>query len=432
LVISNDFPTIGTTYPREYKQLIETDSVFASAFQEIQVDEISEDEAERIMVYDSVILEGIYHVTITYSAIKSAVQLAKRYFRTKLLPSSADDLLKEALSEASRNGDKSINGESVSKIAEKRAKIPMHQAGAAEREQLLQMEDIIHEHFIDQEVAVRSVSRALREYRSGLVRKGGPISAFLFVGPTGVGKTELSKILAKVQFGSENAMIRLDMSEYQDKGSVMRLIGSPDGAVAGILTDAIIERPYTHVLLDEFEKASPDILNLFLQVFDDGRLTDNLGRTVSFQNTIIIATSNAHSDFIKSELSQGRTMEEVASTFKDKLTDVFHPELLNRMTVIVFRNLSQGDIVNIARFQIDELKDTLKEEKGIELSVSDEATSKLAEWGYDPIFGARPLREVMSEKLRGPLSEMILSETLERGAVINAVMDGDKIIFDKQ
>ncbi len=432
LVISNDFPTIGTTYPKEYKQLIETDSVFASAFQDIQVEEVSEDEAERIIVYDSVILEKMYKVAITYAAIKTAVQLAKRYFRSKLLPSSADDLLKEALTEASRKGEKSINGEDVVAVAEMRSKVPIHQAGSMEREQLMHLEDIIHEHFIDQEVAVKSVSRALREYRSGLMRKGGPISSFLFVGPTGVGKTELSKILAKVQFGSENAMVRLDMSEYQDKGSVMRLIGSPDGAVTGVLTDAITEHPYSLVLLDEFEKASPDILNLFLQVFDDGRLTDNLGRTVSFQNTIIIATSNAHSDFIKSELAQGRTMEEISSVFKDKLTDVFHPELLNRMAVIVFRNLGQEDIVDIARFQVNELRSTLKDEKDIELNVPQDVLMKLAEWGYDPVFGARPLREVISEKLRGPLSEMILSASIDRGVVISAALDGDKIKFDRQ
>ena len=153
-------------------------------------------------------------------------------------------------------------------------------------------------------------------------------------------------------------------------------------------------------------------------MFDDGRLTDNLGRTVSFQNTIIIATSNAHSDYIKSELTQGKTMEEITADFKDKLTDIFHPELLNRMQVIVFRSLSQEDIVNIARFQVNELKDTLKSEKDIELNVPQETLSKLAEWGYDPVFGARPLRDVISEKLRGPLSEMILSMSFERGAVI--------------
>ncbi len=429
LVVSNDFPTIGSSYPKEYKQLIETDSVFSSAFQVVPVEEVSEDEAERILVYDSMLLERVYKLEINYSAIRAAVQFAKRYFRDKLLPSSADDLLKEALSEVSRMGGKSVTGEEIEAVAERRARIPLHRAGTVEREQLLHLEETIHERFVDQETAVKAVSRALREYRSGLTRKGGPIGSFLFVGPTGVGKTELSKILSKIQFGSEQAMVRFDMSEYQDRGSVARFIGSPDGAISGALTDAVLERPYSLILLDEFEKAYPDILNLFLQVFDDGRLTDNLGRTVDFQNTVIIATSNAHSDFIKSELESGKSMDDVSDVFKDKLTDVFRPELLNRMTVVVFRNLSREDIVQIARYQIAELVDTLKTEKGIELEIPDDVVIKLAEWGYDPVFGARPLREVISEKLRGPLSEMILSSALDRGARVNAVIKGENITF---
>jgi len=429
LVISNDFPTIGSSYPREHKQLIETDSVFSAAFQVIPVEEVSEDEAERILVYDSIILERLYKLEINYSAIKAAVQYAKRYFRDKLLPSSADDLLKEALSEVSRSGGKVVTSEEVEAVAERRARVPLHRAGSEEREQLLHLEEIIHQRFVDQEVAVKAVSRALREYRSGLTRKGGPIGSFLFVGPTGVGKTELSKILARIQFGSEGAMVRFDMSEYQDRGSVARFIGSPDGAIPGTLTDAILERPYSLVLLDEFEKAHPDILNLFLQVFDDGRLTDSLGRTVDFQNTVIIATSNAHSDFIKNELESGKSMDEISDVFKDKLTDIFRPELLNRMTVVVFKNLSREDIIQIARFQVSELTGTLKDEKGIDLKIPDEAVAKLAEWGYDPVFGARPLRDVISEKVRGPLSEMILSSALERGAQIAAELKGENITF---
>jgi ATP-dependent Clp protease ATP-binding subunit ClpB len=247
------------------------------------------------------------------------------------------------------------------------------------------------------------------------------------VGPTGVGKTELSKILAEIQFGSENAMVRFDMSEYQERGSVARFIGSPDGAISGSLTDAVLEKPYSLVLLDEFEKAHPDILNLFLQVFDDGRLTDNLGRTVSFENTVIIATSNAHSDFIKNELEAGHCMDEISDVFKDKLTDVFRPELLNRMTVVVFKNLSREDVHTIAHFQVGELVNTLKNDKGIELELPDEVVTKLAELGYNPVFGARPLRDVISEKLRGPLAEMILSSGIDRGETIVAELQGENI-----
>jgi len=432
LVISNDFPTIGSTYHKEYKQFIETDSVFASAFQTIPIEEISEDEAERVLVYDSILLERVYKIEINYSAIKSAVKLAKHYFRDKLLPSSADDLLKEALSEVSRVGGKLVTGAEVETVAEERARVPLHRAGYEEREQLMHLEDIIHGSFVDQETAVESVSRALREYRSGLTRKGGTIGSFLFVGPTGVGKTELSKLLSKIQFGSEAAMVRFDMSEYQDKASIARFIGSTDGAISGALTEAILSRPYSLILLDEFEKAHPDILNLFLQVFDDGRLTDSLGRTVDFQNTIIIATSNAHSELIKEELSSGKSMENISDVFKNKLTDVFKPELLNRMNVVVFKNLSREDIIKIARFQTDELIGLLKSEKGIDLNVSDEAVSKLAELGYDPVFGARPLRGVISKKLRGPLSEMILSSALDRGASITVELKDGEITFNSQ
>src|SRR5581483_1401890 len=174
-----------------------------------------------------------------------------------------------------------------------------------------------------------------REYRRGLARPGGPIASFLFVGPTGVGKTELAKILADIQFGSEKMMARFDMTEYQDKASYARFIGSPDGQVRGALTDAVLEKPYSLVLLDEFEKAFPDILNLFLQVLDDGRLTDSLGRTVDFTNTIIIATSNAHSDIINEALTKGQSMAEIADYVKARLVDVFKPELINRFSKVI-------------------------------------------------------------------------------------------------
>ena len=189
-------------------------------------------------------------------------------------------------------------------VAEQQSKIPIEKASQVEAEKLLNLESIIHERFVNQDMAVSSVSRALREYRSGLARKGGPIATFLFVGPTGVGKTELAKILTGIQFGSKDFMLRFDMSEYQDKQSIFQLIGAPNGERSGTLTDAVLKNPYSLVLLDEFEKAHPDILNLFLQVFDDGRLTDSIGHTVNFQNTIIIATSNASSVFIKEEIER--------------------------------------------------------------------------------------------------------------------------------
>ena len=414
---------IGATYPQEYKQYIETNNDFASAFEPIKVQEISEAEAVQFLVYDSLLLERQYKILISFSAVKQAVTLAHKYFRQKLLPASAEDLLKEALADVAEKRNKVLTGDDVIAVAEKKINVPIHKAGKKEAEALLNLEDTIHQRLIDQEEAVRAVARSLREYRSGLTRKGGPIASFLFVGPTGVGKTELSKILAKIQFGSSDMMARFDMSEYQEKSTVNRLLDN--------VTDAIRQKPYSLILLDEFEKAHPDILNLFLQVFDDGRLTDASGRTVDFQNTIIIATSNANSDFIKQEIEKGTAVKELSEQVKKKLTSHFKPELLNRFSgIIVFKPLSPSDILAIAKIQLAELADTLRQAQGIELQFSEEAAREIAKRGFDPVFGARPLRGVISEKIRGPLAEKILKGEVTRGGKLNATFKNNQFQFE--
>ena len=354
------------------------------------------------------------------------MEIAYKYFRQKLLPSSADDLLKEALAEAAHKGDKILSADDIIFIAERRINVPLRGAGEKEREKLLHLEELIHERLVDQEAAVSGVARILREYRSGLSAGKGPIGSFLFVGPTGVGKTELSKVLSRIQFGSEEMMLRFDMSEYQDKASYYRFIGSPDGEMPGALTDAVLRKPYSLILLDEFEKAHPDVLNLFLQVFDDGRLTDNLGRTIDFKNTIIIATSNAESDFIKESLDKGLTMEAITEELKKRLIRYFHPELLNRMQTIVFKSLSMPDIVSITRLLLDDLARTL-EEQGIKIKVEDPALEKIAELGYSPAYGARPLRGIISDNIKAPMAEMILKEEAPRGSVVTVSLENDKI-----
>ena len=430
LVTNNDFPLVGGTYPKEYKRYIESDSSFAQAFDVIRVGEITHDEAIKVLIYEGMVIESQYRVKITFGAIKKAVELASRYFREKPLPGSAIDLVKEALARASRNKDKKVSGEDIIAVAESRVNIPIRTAGQGEAEKLLNLEELIHERMVDQAGAVKLVAQSLREYRAGLSRKGGPIGSFLFVGPTGVGKTELSKILAKLQFGSEDAMIRFDMSEYQDKQSFFQFIGSPDGTMSGLLTDRVLEKPYSLILLDEFEKAHPDILNLFLQVFDDGRLTDNFGRVVSFENTIIIATSNAHSAFIKEEIEKNRPFDEISAELKKKLVTFFRPELLNRFSsVVTFRNLRPEDIAAITKIQMRSLTNSLKDAQGIYLEVSDEAMGKIAELGYDPVFGARPLRQVISEKIKDPLSKMILSGSVSRGTRVTVELSGDGLVL---
>lgn len=421
----DSFSVIGATSSREFKQYLETNGNFSSGFEIIKVQEISEAEAVQLLVYESLILERQFHMVISFSALKEAAKLARQYFRDKLLPSSAEDLLRESLADAAGKKKKALTADDVIAVAEKKVNVPIHKAGAAEAEQLLNMEDVIHERMVDQEEAVGAVARSLREYRSGLNRKGGPIATFLFVGPTGVGKTELSKILTKVQFGSTDAMVRLDMSEYQEKSSISRLIGSADGGVAGNLTGAIADKPYCLLLLDEFEKAHPDILNLFLQVFDDGRLTDNVGRTVDFQNTVIIATSNAHSEFIKEEIEKRTSVKEISDQLKKKLTTYFKPELLNRFSgIIVFKPLSSEDIAKIAAIQLADLGATLRANQGIDLSFSSAAVAEIARLGYDPVFGARPLRAVISEKLKGLLSERILKGEVKKGDTVKIEFDG--------
>lgn len=429
VIMNNLFPIIGSTYPKEFKQLIEPRSDFVGAFETVTVNEITVTEAEKLLSYESLILERGTRITISFGAIKRAVVLAKKYFRNKFLPSSAEELLKSALVDAERRGEKTLGPDRVTTIAEAKINIPLHEAEGDEAQKLLHMEDIIHERLIGQEEAVKAVAQALREYRSGLARPGGPIASFLFVGPTGVGKTELAKILAKIQFGSEKMMVRFDMTEYQDKQSFLRFIGSPDGQVRGALTDAVLEKPYCLILLDEFEKAFPDILNLFLQVFDDGRLTDNLGHTVDFTNTIIIATSNAHSDIINESLSKGESMTDIAEYLKRRLVDVFKAELLNRFSkIIIFKNLEPAELIKIVRLNLNELSESVKD-RGMILEFDDEAVKKIVQLGYDPAFGARPLRRVIDEKLRAPLSEAILTKRLIRGGKVKLVLKGEDFDF---
>ena len=429
IIKSDAFPVIGSSYPREFKQLIETRSDFAGAFEIIPVNEISVPEAETVIAYESLILEHNTRITISFGAVKRAVVLAKKYFTDKFLPSSAEELLKSALVAAEERGEKTLGPDLVTSVAEAKVHIPLHEAAGEEAERLLHIEDTVHERLIGQDEAVTAVAEALREYRSGLTRQSGPIASFLFVGPTGVGKTELAKILAKIQFGSEKMMVRFDMTEYQDKESFTRFIGSPDGKTSGALTEAIRQKPYSLVLLDEFEKAFPDILDLFLQVFDDGRLTDNLGRTVDFTNTIIIATSNAHSDIINDALNKGEKMVDIAEYLKTRLTDIFKPELLNRFSkIIVFRNLVPTDLQKIVLLNLDDLAAAVKAQ-GIYLDFDPSAVSEIVKLGYDPAFGARPLRRTIDEKIKAPLASAILGRTISKGDHVRVVYGNDVFTF---
>lgn len=433
IIRNNAFPVVGTTFPQEFKRDIESRSDFVNLFEIIEVKEISPEEAQRILTFEGVILERQTGVAVSFGAVKTAVTLAKKYFSgTKFLPGSAEELLRGALSSAERKGEKRLGPEEIIAVAESKTNIPIHEAGKEEAEELLNFEDNIHKKFINQEEAVKAVGNSLREYRSGLARKGGPIASFLFVGPTGVGKTELAKLVAEIQFGSRDLMARFDMTEYQDKKSFERFIGSPDGSVRGALTDQVLSKPYSLVLLDEFEKAFPDILDLFLQVLDDGRLTDGLGRTVDFQNTVIIATSNAHSDIINQSLREGKPMSDIADYLKKRLTDVFKPELINRFSkVVIFRDLQPKELQGVVLLQLKELSTAIAEQ-GIDLSFDPSVADYIVKTGYDPAFGARPMRRVIEEKIRSALAEKILRKELEKGSRVLVSAEGEILVFKNQ
>ena len=430
LLREGSIPVIGSAGPIAYKKYIESRGDFGAFFDVINVPEIDEEEAKTYLTYRALALEKEYRVRITMGAVKEAVFLAHKYFRARPLPASAEDLLKEAMAEAARLHADAVNSTLIVQVAERRVNVPIHKVGKAEAAELVDLEKHIHERYVDQDEAVSAVSRALREYRSGLTRKGGPIASFLFVGPTGVGKTELAKILAELQFGSKDMMVRFDMSEFQERESLTRFIGSSDGAITGALTDAVREKPYSLVLLDEFEKADRDILNLFLQVLDEGRLTDGLGRLLDFKNTMIIATSNAYSEFILSSIESGMPPSEVGMEVRAKLAHFFKPELLNRFSEIVFfRPLTPEDTALVAKLLLEELARDLAEARSITLLFADEAVKAVVSLGYSPTFGARTLRRVIEERLRGELANLILLGSVNKNNTVEVRYENEKFTF---
>jgi ATP-dependent Clp protease ATP-binding subunit ClpC len=364
-------------------------------------------------------MEGKYGVYFSYSSIEQAVKLSSRYIHDKYLPAKAIDILEATAVKVSRRSandpDKSLcTEEDVAEVVGEMTHIPMKKITASEGKDLLNLEEKIHERMIDQKEAVDAVAASLRRARTELREGKRPIANFLFLGPTGVGKTELAKTVADIYFGDKKYLVRIDMSEYQLADSVKKMIGDVDGT-RGYLTEAVRKQPFSLILLDEFEKAHPEILNLFLSCFDDGRMTDGQGRTIDFTNSIIIATSNAGSVFIQEEVVVGTDIEKIKEELINKhLNKIMRPELINRFDgVVVFKPLSENDIVNITKLM---LKDTEKMllGKGINMRTEEEGVAKLAKAGYDPKFGARPLRRLLQDKIENEIANKILAGELVR------------------
>lgn len=419
-------PIIATSTTEDFHRYLEQDSNIQDAFEIIRVEEISSEEAIQILAFESLKWRRKTKVQVSYRAIKRAVMLAQRFLTKTPLPSSAESLLTEAIEGARQKRNNLVKDQDIVDLVSVKTSIPLEISQPEEKERLLSLEKDIHQSLINQEEAVKAVSSALRQYRAGLGNPNKPIGVFLFVGPTGVGKTELSKILARVYFGSEKTMVRFDMSEYQDQRGIFRFIGSPEGETSGILTEAIKTKPFSLILFDEFEKANLKVLDLFLPLFDEGRLTDNLGETVNFTNTIIIATSNALSDFIKKQIEKGMPFDQLTNELKNKLTDYFKPELLNRFDeIVVFKPLTEQNLKEIVKLKLNNLAQIL-ENKKIEVDFDASIIDRLTQLGYNPIFGARPLDSVIRHFIKDPLAQAILKEELPVGSKVYCTFQGNE------
>ena len=501
-----DFQVIGATTIDEYRKHIEKDAALERRFQPVMVGEPTVQEAAAILKGLRDRYEAHHKVKITDEAIEAAVELSSRYISDRYLPDKAIDLIDEAASRVrlrcytvpddlqqleekskeleqekatavnsqdferaaslrdevrhlkqqleeqrnqwrdknERSGDE-VTAKDIAQIVSSWTGVPVVQLTEEESQRLLRLEEILHQRIVVQREAVAAVARAIRRGRVGLKDPKRPIGSFLFLGPTGVGKTELCKALAQAMFGDEKAMIRMDMSEYMEKHTVSRMIGSPPGYVGyqegGQLTEKIRRKPYSVVLFDEIEKAHPDVFHLLLQILEDGQLTDSQGRTVDFKNAVVIMTSNIGARLITENrlnlgFSADNSQEADQKVMKDKVMEelkkAFRPEFLNRIDdIIVFQKLTQEEIQQIAVHILNDLKARL-EPLGVSLEFTEEAVRTIAKAGFDPVYGARPLRREIQTKVEDPLSEELLAGDLKAGGTAVCDASGGKIIFQIQ
>lgn len=501
-----EIQAIGATTIDEYRKHFEKDSALERRFQPVHVGEPTKEEAKLILKGLRDKYEAHHRIKITDEALDAAVELSDRYITDRFLPDKAIDLMDEAAAKvriqnltappdikkieeelknikkekeeavslqdyekAAKLRDKEnevrkaledtkgkwktgsigsadlvVGEEDIAQVVSRWTKVPVKKLTESESDRLLNLEKILHERVIGQEEAVSTISRAVRRARVGLKDPNRPIGSFIFLGPTGVGKTELSKALAVAMFGSEKSMVRIDMSEYMEKHTVSRLIGSPPGYVGydegGQLTEAVRRNPYSVVLFDEIEKAHPDVFNVLLQILEDGRLTDGKGKTVNFKNTIIIMTSNVGASTIRKQKTVGFSIAQDASAeehdrmkenIMEELKRSFRPEFLNRIDdTIVFHSLSEDNLDKITRLMLDEVAKRIAERE-IYLSFSDDTTAFMMKSGYDSAYGARPLRRAITKELEDTLSEAMLKGSIQKGDEVLVGIEDGKLTFKK-
>ena len=504
-----EIQVIGATTLNEYRKYIEKDAALERRFQPITVGEPSQEATLEILKGLREKYEQHHGLHITDEALKAAVELSARYINDRFLPDKAIDLMDEAASrvqmeeeepseeltsleeklnalaadkeaaiaaqdfekaaqlrdterdykkqlETERNKrrennkeHRDVTEEDIAAVVSDWTGVPVTRLTEDESQRLLHMEDTLHKRVVGQDEAVKAVARAIRRGRVGLKDPKRPIGSFLFLGPTGVGKTELCKSLAEAMFGDENAMIRIDMSEYMERHTVSRLVGSPPGYVGhdegGQLTEKVRRKPYSVVLFDEIEKAHEDVWNIMLQILDDGRITDSQGRTVDFKNTVIVMTSNIgakaltdarsrlgfETDDEKAEADADKAYEQAKETVLEELRRTFRPEFLNRIDdIIVFRALTEQDIEEVARRMLKTVENRM-ESMGIHLDATEEAVKELAREGFDPKYGARPLRRAIQNKVEDAVAERMLDGTLNTGDTAKLVVEDDKLVVTK-
>ncbi len=497
---------IGSTTPDEYRQYIEKDGALERRFQKILVSEPTIEQTLEILKGLKSRYEIHHGVKYSVEALEMAVRLSQRYITDHYLPDKAIDVIDEAgararlktmiipeeiniiekeikavqeekeLAVAQQDYDRaaevrlkerelqqklnnsyniwkkkheteiiSIGTNEISQTVSNWTGIPLTKIEKTESQKLLNLEKELHKRIVSQEEAIKAVSRAIRRARSGMKDPQRPTGSFMFLGPTGVGKTELAKALAEYLFGNENALVRIDMSEYMERFAVSRLVGAPPGYVGyeegGTLTERIRRRPFSVVLLDEIEKAHPDVFNLLLQILDEGRLTDSQGHTVDFRNTIVIMTSNLGGEIINKtkhamgfveETTEKASYESMKSIVMDEVKRTFRPEFLNRLDeVIVFHSLSKEDIEKIIDILVRDVRKRL-EERGIKLTLNKKAKDLIISKGFDPIYGARPLKREIQRDIEDPLSEELLSNKFESGDTIVVTVNKGKVVFRKK
>lgn len=442
-----EIQVIGATTPEEYRKHIEKDAALERRFQPVDVPEPDEACCVRMLRALRGSLETHHGLQITDEAISAAVRLSVRYICDRFLPDKAIDLLDEAAShvrlESGPQARQTVEASDVADVVSAWTGVPASAISEPESERLLRLEEALHRRVIGQDEAVSAVARAIRRGRVGLSDPRRPMGSFIFLGPTGVGKTELCRALAEAVYGDRDALIRLDMSEYMEKHAVSKLIGSPPGYVGygegGQLTERVRRRPWSVVLFDEIEKAHEDVYNLLLQIMEDGRLTDSAGRRADFRSTIVVMTSNIGAKAITEDRpalgfsgaprdGDGAVKEAVMA----ELRRTFRPEFLNRVDdTIVFRRLSREDVRQIARGMTEAVCGRMRE-LGVELRVTDEALDLLAERGFDPAYGARPLRRQISALLEDPAADAILTGRAAPGDRLIATACGGEIVLEKE